>query len=288
MNKNIKLDTFRFFMKNIFIIGFGSIGSKIYHLLEKDPNINFYICEFDTISLENTAITPKFKSINSLKTSIIKNKKVEIISKKFQEIPENDLKYFYKASDLVLLCVDNVKTRMDANYRFYKIGVYQNPQIKMIDVGIEGYIFHFKKLDIESSCLFCIKDLYTVDNYFDNASCKTLNKKFEKKIDFLNSFKSSGKEFSNEELQNIKVLADKNNFKTTVFEIKGVLNNIIPSTCYTTTICANYLYIFIEKYINVESVDYLNFDIKSMKSNYIKMEKLKTCFVCNKFKKYSL
>lgn len=70
--------------------------------------------------------------------------------------------------DLIFCCFDNVESRMQLNY------MANLNKIMVVDLRIEGLQLHVKKIDPRhnSACLYCIKDLYKSQKFFNYCSLK--------------------------------------------------------------------------------------------------------------------
>ncbi|MDO5014774.1 MAG: ThiF family adenylyltransferase [Clostridia bacterium] len=156
---SIKSDTqgFDISSKKVAVIGLGGLGCNCcVHLVGAGIG-NIYICDFDTISESNLnrQFVYRASDIGRKKTVMMSDFltkyntdcKVHSIDKKIES--ENDLD-FAKDCDLIVLALDNVKTRRIANTFCI------NNQIPLVNGGINGFFGNsYLFLPKTTPCLDC-------------------------------------------------------------------------------------------------------------------------------------
>lgn len=268
--------------KNILVIGAGGLGSEVIKLL-KLMNCNITILDYDIIEISNLNRQFYYQTEN------IGKPKAQVIAEKTDsQYLLKDLKelnpYELDSYDIIFSCLDNISSRMDLNYIFFK----SNCKI-LIDCGVESMKLHVKKVTKSTSCLYCIKDLYRTNNEPFLCSLKGSIKTItpENRDQILNSLIFKMKE--DIKVENSNELCEKivkefnmkasDDLKTTFFEVIGILKNIIPNVCTINAICASLAVLLafrddINDFIYVDGTNDVILDS-------LIIEKDPDCFICN-------
>ncbi|OQS54637.1 ECR1 [Ecytonucleospora hepatopenaei] len=270
-----------FIDKKICVVGCGGTGHELIKIL---INYTKNITIIDSDKIEITNLNRQFwfsKETCSMPKAEVIGKKLNIEYK--VAFIQNFKSDFLNKFKIVFLCVDNIKTRMDVNLMFI-----QSKCNLLVDLGVEGYACHIKKVENNStSCLYCIKDIYKIENTEPLCSLS-----FFKQINLENrtkALKSLIFELQNEydefivdskitEIFNSKV--NKMDLRTNEKEVYELRNTIVPSIACVNAICA----CLAVKIITDESNDFYFYD--GSKTIYLAKEKIKkddNCIVCKSF-----
>lgn len=276
--------------KKVLVVGCGGLGSEIIKLLI-GMDIKPEIIDFDIVEISNLNRQFYFvKSDKSLPKSQVIGKKTNCNFKicKIEELEAGYLNNF----DIVFSCLDSVASRMELNYQFIN-----STSKLMIDCGVEGTKSHIKKvfksnLSLRSSsCLYCIKDIYSSDSTPFICSVADIKSKItpENRLKILTSliFKVCGDSEPRHENKlsslyfEVMKIFNKNTpleLKTSIFEIKGIAEHIIPNGCWINSMCASYAIILAFK---ETEEDFFYFDGESNSNlTSVKIEKDENCFIC--------
>ncbi|KCZ82377.1 hypothetical protein H312_00035 [Anncaliia algerae PRA339] len=133
----------------ILIAGAGGLSSEILKQL-KFFKYFITVVDYDLIEVTNLNRTLFYteKDINHLKTHVLNNLGYKTVDNKIQEVDLNNY-------DCIISTVDNLESRMDINLLFKD----SNTPF-LIDVGVKELKGHIKVVSKETSCLFCIKEVY--------------------------------------------------------------------------------------------------------------------------------
>ncbi|EPR78100.1 Ubiquitin-activating enzyme E1 [Spraguea lophii 42_110] len=277
--------------KNILVCGCGGLGTEILKIL-KFFKVKVTVIDKDDVSLSNLNRQYFYR-----REDIGKNK-VECIKKKFCKMKnfylENAIhkdifdlkKEDIEKYDIIILCLDNVESRMHVNYLISLI----EKNIILLDIGVEGVVGHVKICDKSKSCLYCIKDLYRQEKTYNICSLKTLNHKKYNREDYLAMELSNNKKKC--KIDNCKCYIEKtminynslNGIKeTTIFELEGIDKNIISNVCYINSILASLAILKLSKYYdNKKEKDFINYSGKNIEIIEIEICKDTECFLCYK------
>ncbi len=272
--------------KKIMVIGCGGTGSEIIKLLTLNQSIK-KICVVDYDKVELSNLSRQFvytkNDIGIFKAEVLAKKmKCEFINKKIQDVSLNIINEY----DIIFACVDSISSRMDINCLFYE------SECKiLIDCGVEEFKAHAKRIDKKSSCLYCMKDLFTLDNEaylcslsaidYDNIDITNRNKVLKSlilKIKEKNNINKISEENVLESIINDFNSKVDEKLKTTYFEVYGIYNKIIPNICVINSICASMA-------INIISMksDFIYYDATdTLQFNQLILEKYEDCILCNK------
>jgi ubiquitin-activating enzyme E1 C len=266
-------------LENALVVGAGGVGSEVIKLLV-GMNLKTTVIDYDTIEITN--LNRQFYFVESDRSKF----KSELIGAKtncFYKICNvKDLSPSYLDTfDIVFSCLDSVSSRMELNYLFFR-----SKCELLIDCGVEGSKFHIKKVSKSSSCLYCIKDIYNMDKMpficsLSNIDVIATDINRDKVLRSL-IFKMKGE---NESISYEKIVESFNEkankaLQTTVFEVKGIFEDIIPSVCFTNSICASNAVIIA---FSNKNADFYYFDGEiDMEVSEIIIEKDESCFVCKK------
>lgn len=314
--------------QKILVVGCGSLGSEVIKLII-NLNIKLSIIDFDLVDVSN--LNRQF--FFSLKD--VGRHKSQITAEKLQAIgidceycvgklEDMDFSY-YEHFDTIFSCLDSVSGRMELNYKlhnskFFEKGIF-------VDSGVEKLDFHVKKVDRKFACLYCMYELYRLDD--DDYLCSLTNVEIisienrdkalrsiimkhmdepdnrierivtefnSKIIEFNDKNKpiilenkysksnNTGNNINSEDkhMKNIKIIGLKNSecpLNTNEFEVKGIIDKLIPNICTTNSICASNAVLL--AFGNTE-YDFVFFEgSNTSKFCELILEKDPTCFVCN-------
>lgn len=264
-------------VNKILVIGAGGLGCEIVKLL-KILKKDVTVLDFDTISLSN--LNRQFyytkRDENHLKAKVLAEKvECGYVCSRIEEIDKSFLDCF----DTIFSCVDNVAARMEINYRFIK-----SKCKVLIDAGVEGYKAHAKRVNKEDPCLYCINSLYYTNKTVNICSLKgkEIAINTENKMAVIKSMIVSNKDVIKDKgllyshvLNEFNSQVDKN-LKTTVFEIQGIDEDVVPNICTINSIAAS---LAIETLNGSDDFIFANCDDGCV-INKIKLVKDPSCFVC--------
>ncbi len=145
---------------HISVIGAGGLGTPVSIYLAAAGVGKITIFDFDTI--EETNLNRQFlytkKDIGKSKAQVLSKKisklydDVDCRAKK-SKILKNSIPVFLKKSDCIILCVDNIETRLLINNYALK------HNIPLIDAGVDGFYGYLLCMDSknkDSACLSCL------------------------------------------------------------------------------------------------------------------------------------
>lgn len=219
--------------------------------------------------------------------------KVDVIRSKFA--PKVDIRTFkckvqdvglgeYSKHDMIISSLDNIEGRMHLNY------VYSMSSCKhLIDVGTEGYLGHCKVVSEGLPCLYCVKDLYRVDNTLGcslrHPGVLDETNRHEVIMSLALRAQETHSEVYEYVLDNFNRLAGARGVEgSSIFEIKGVVENIVPSVGYVNSIAAALACINV---IEILSGNTISFDFtflnmnKTFVLNRVQLKKSSLCVLCN-------
>lgn len=278
------------------VVGAGGTGSEIVKILCNRQS-NLTILDYDIVEVsnlnrqfyytENDRDKYKSKTISDKIGCRYEVGKIENVSDAFLD-----------DFNVIFSCLDNVPSRMDLNYKFVN-----SKCPLLIDCGVESFEFRVKRVSSSDPCLYCVKDLYNVKNTPFLCSLKSTKEQItpENRERILNSliFKIKGEsnlsefkdgtEFGSkipvqaQIIETITFLFNKNapdSLKTSVFEVQGLFNEILPNICTINSICASYA---VDMAFNAGKHDFIHFtgSHKNLVQK-IRLEKNTSCFVCEK------
>lgn len=158
--------------KSALIIGCGGLGCNIAIHLVGSGIEKLYLCDFDTVSASN--LNRQFiytkNDIGKLKCEVMKQRlllynsdvKIKTSAKKVET--KDDLKEFINC-DIIILAVDNVKTRKIAEEFSYE------HKVPLINGGIDNfYGFAYLCLPKRTACLSCASMTYEGNTQFSVSS----------------------------------------------------------------------------------------------------------------------
>lgn len=216
------------------VIGCGGTGSEMVKILSQFYD-DITVIDFDRIAISNLCRQFYYREEDEgkYKTEIIGEKlEIKHINGKIQD----NMAIFDKC-DVIFSCVDNIEARMDINMMFIQTGA-----LLLIDLGVEDFMCHVKKVHNDTSCLCCIKDLFAENEMM--ALCSITSTESitpENRTKALRTLALEYKDrMTNEEivdLFNSKVAPGTP--KTDSFEMMGYTNEIIPNTACINSICAS-------------------------------------------------
>lgn len=228
----------------IIIFGCGGVGSEVIKLL---GGHNLTLVDFDTVDISNLNRQFLFtrgdrKQYKAAVAASRTDSRYHI--RRIEEVSPRELSQY----DVVFCCVDSVISRMELNSLFCRADCSM-----LIDCGVEGLLCHAKRVDRESSCLYCIRDLYKTDNLpylcsltgqsVDGLSAVSVSAESREKA--LLSLVQKAKERRGAEKQIIRDIVREFNYgtdkplRTNLFEVTGLFHEIVPNVCAINSICAS-------------------------------------------------
>lgn len=224
------------------------------------------------VNIRNAHSSSYIHRSTTLGTDIFKYSTANIICKKIAI--EDFVIHENFEFDIIFSCVDTVSTRMSINLIKTKI---------LIDMGVEGYNFHIKKVshakNYRTPCLYCIKDLYNTDDNFYFCTLRDISKYTVAKENRLFILKNTIATLNSD---NVALIVKTFNIKvphiehqTNVFEVEGLLNNILPNICCVNAICAGLAFVILDD----EKYDYYFYD-SSREIRKYRLSNDENCIVC--------
>ncbi|KAM0677980.1 hypothetical protein BDAP_001460 [Binucleata daphniae] len=133
--------------------------------------------------------------------------------------------------DTIFCCLDSISSRMSLNLFDFK---------RLIDLGVEGNKLHVKKVirNNETSCLYCIKDMYNNEDNLHVCTQRDINL-LTNRNEILKFMVAKYNDID-KVMQEFNLLCTTKNYKpTNSIEIENIMKNIITSVSYTNSICAS-------------------------------------------------
>ena len=258
--------------KKICVIGCGGTGCEILKIIYRFTR-NIVIIDNDRIEITN--LNRQFfyseDDCGEFKSKVLGEKlQLEFKTNKIEELDS----IFLESFDLIFLCVDNIKTRMNVNF----IVKRSNKNSILIDLGVEGLKCHVKKITKETSCLYCIKDLFIQEQTIPLCTLSNVKEVTEENRErFLRSVAFEYDEIDeamaifNKKVNNIELITNKD-------EIAEYKRNIVPNVAYVNSICAS---LAIKLLFDDENCFYFYDASKTIYLVKEKIEKDENCIVCN-------
>lgn len=273
--------------RNVLVVGCGGLGSETVKLL-KMMRCGVTVLDYDIIEASNLNRQFYFQEEDSgrFKAEVIAEKtNSKYIAGKVEDTDPSFLGSF----DIVFSCLDSISSRMQLNYLFF-----HSKCRMMVDCGVEGLKAHAKRVSRATSCLYCIKDLYSVEKAPLICSLKSPHQRVtaENRDQILNSIVFQKKErvcgetaYSHAVYDETyeEIVAEFNshapdNLKASVAEVKGIFENIIPNVCTINSICAS---IAVMLAFRDTGHDFVYFDGSSgISADTMHIDKDPSCFVC--------
>lgn len=271
-------------ISRVLVVGCGGLGSETVKLLN---TIGLLITVIDYDVVETSNLNRQFffqnDDVGKYKTDVVSCKTgAKGMVRRVEDLKSTDLDDF----DIVFLCLDSVTARMQMNYIFVK------SKCKMlIDCGVEGFKAHAKRVTHGVACLYCIKELYTVENESHICSLKSVNQEITagNRDQVLRSMIFQMREIArgNRNIQEIyHEIVEKFNgaasssLQTTSFEVEGIFNNVIPNVCTINSIGASLGVILA---FHTKDEDFIYFDAQNdVFFQVLRLERDSECFVCSK------
>lgn len=274
---------------SILVVGAGSLGSEVIKIWSS-TGISMVILDYDTIEISN--LNRQFyyvqRDIGSFKSKTISDKINKSHCKYIVGKLEEYGKEFYEQFDLIIGCLDSVSARMELNYRLFKFKWFI-PSRMLIDCGVEGLSFHVKRVTVEDSCMYCLKDLFkrTEPEYLCSLVGMKNNVTRENRKKVLRSIVIETEKVQEEsEEDHVKKVTDyfnslvERDLQTTVFEVKGIYYNIIPNIVTINSICASYSTMIILKVIESDFI--FSDGTDGLRITNINLLKDENCFICKR------
>ncbi|KAM0672653.1 NEDD8-activating protein uba3 [Ordospora colligata] len=208
---------------------------------------------------------------------------VEFVTQRIQDVDICIINQY----DVLVCAVDNVATRMDLNLMFMR------SECKMlIDCGISGYKAHVKMVRRGLACLYCIKDLYEINNP-GICTMKSLpvhitpenrNAVLRSMVEMDRDMTLDDMRYFNKKSTVMKIIdafnaISPNELNTNEFEVVGMYDNIMPNVCFINSICASLVYrMLCSPETAYDFIFYSSED--KLVINKMLLEKDKDCIVC--------
>lgn len=250
-------------------------------------NVEIGIVDYDNVEISNLC-RQLFFSIENLgeakvdvigRLANIRGRYIQKYKMKVQQMNTED----FNSYNILISTLDNVESRMDLNFMFH-----QSNAMYLIDCGTEMESAHCKLVSREKSCLYCIKELYQVNNTPLICSLKDIAVLHtDNRNEVLNSLVYKYRENMNYKeichIFNTKA-QEKGIVGTSPFEIEGIDLNIMPNTVYINSIAASFVILYIDQIISNKTPDDDYIFVHLEESIYIErfiIQKSPDCFLCN-------
>jgi len=265
---------------NVLVVGCGGLGSEVVKLL-RAMELRITVVDYDVVETSNLNRQFFFQQgdIGNPKAKVISEKLgTEHLVCKVEELKPVDLDAF----DTVFLCLDSVASRMHMNYIFLR-----SRSRVLVDCGVEGFKAHAKRVTGHSSCLYCIKELYSVDSepYICSVRSPDQTVTAENRDRLLRSAVFQRKEHCKGTSETYASIAEMFNSvapagqHTSAFEVEGIFNSIIPNICTINSICAS---LGVVLAFQDTEYDFVYFNGQGMVIiETVSLCKDTKCFVCN-------
>lgn len=240
--------------KKVIVFGCGGIGSEVLKLFRAIcmPK-NLTVVDFDKVELSN--LNRQFiytRNDQGFYKAEVMGRKIEcgFVNTTVEKFSPDAMNSF----DVAFSCVDSISSRMEINLLFQ-----QSKCRTLIDCGVEGLRAHVKRVDKDTACLYCIKDLYTITNEPHLCTLTNLDQKInesncekylqsmvlKEKGRLADDHGDMGSEYTKDSVEEciIRVVDTFNNLapeylSTSYFEVSGLFKDIIPNVCTINSICA--------------------------------------------------
>ncbi|EJW04986.1 hypothetical protein EDEG_00903 [Edhazardia aedis USNM 41457] len=255
---------FNNFYGTILVAGCGGTGTQVLKILLQKNYSKITLIDKDTVSISN--LNRQFfytkNDVGKYKSEALANK----INNPKIDYLVGDIENLVGRYNLIFCCLDNVSGRMALNLIDFDV---------LIDCGVENNLCHVKKvIKNQNACLYCIKDLYTIDSYVAPCSAKNIDD-LSKRGDILRYLIERYDDV--DALQKFNELCTSKKFKSTdMLEIDSIRNSIISNVCYINSICASMAFILLD---NEEDFCYIYFN--GFEFTKLKIERDPNCIVCN-------
>lgn len=262
--------------KRVCVVGCGGTGCEILKIIVNFTQ-NIAIIDFDTVELTNLNRQFYFNENHigrSKAETIGKILDLEYHNKKIEDFDSD----FFDKFDCIFACLDNIESRMNLNFM-----LKQSKCKILVDLGVEGYKCHVKKVTKSSSCLYCIKDLFEVEKVealctISRATAVTNENRQKILKSTIFEYKNTK---SNEEIA--AIFNDKvtdNLLLTNVNEIEELVHIIIPNASFTNSICASLAIML----LNDNQNDFIFYDgSQKIYTAKQRIEPDENCIVCRNF-----
>ncbi|KHN69048.1 hypothetical protein CWI42_100320 [Ordospora colligata] len=275
----------------VVVVGCGGTGIELLKLLAGKGN-RLLVVDDDRITLSNLHRSCMFKRTDegrykSQRVAEVINEmhgeEVEFVTQRIQDVDICIINQY----DVLVCAVDNVATRMDLNLMFMR------SECKMlIDCGISGYKAHVKMVRRGLACLYCIKDLYEINNP-GICTMKSLpvhitpenrNAVLRSMVEMDRDMTLDDMRYFNKKSTVMKIIdafnaISPNELNTNEFEVVGMYDNIMPNVCFINSICASLVYrMLCSPETAYDFIFYSSED--KLVINKMLLEKDKDCIVC--------
>lgn len=264
------------------IVGCGGLGSEIAKLVK---NTNLTVMDYDTVEISN--LNRQFfylkEDIGSPKAEALSRKlNCKYINKRIEDLDPSYLSSF----DVVFSCIDNVKGRMDLNYLFFQAlnNSVSTEYPLLVDCGVEGFKGHVKIVSKNRPCLYCIKDLYRLEESPYLCTLKGMKQQVNKenRNQILKSIVFKKKETADKNKVFSEIVEEFNDIapqdlKASMEEVKSLFEEILPNICTMNSICSSLAFLSI--FSSNHDFIYIDSD-ENISIQRIKLEKDPNCFVC--------
>ncbi len=268
-------------MKSVLVVGCGGTGSEIIKLLFINKNLKITCIDYDKVDVTNLNRQFYFtkKDIGKYKAEVIGQKlNISYIVDNFK----NKGLEFFNTFEIIFGCLDTISSRMELNFIVSK----SKCQI-FIDLGVSEFLGHSKIITDSLPCLYCIKDLFKLNN--DQTFCsitKDMTVTKDNRSRVLNTLivKEKENETDSEGIKKNRILNKFNKMdmdkelNTNFLEVDSLYNNIVPNSSIINSIMASLgFYLLIES----QEKDFLFYN--GEESIHISQQKFdfdENCIVC--------
>lgn len=164
------------------------------------------------------------------------------LSQRVETVPVEMLSQY----DVIVGALDNVESRMNLNLVFK-----QSSCRLLIDCGVDGYRAHAKVVDKDTSCLYCIRDLYRDRDMLNMCSLASVPQSIthENRGKVLRTLVELERDRPGDRTCRMRRIVDRFNalvesddMKTDLFDVAGMYDNVLPNVCFINSICAGLVF----------------------------------------------
>lgn len=265
----------------ILVVGCGGLGSEVIKIL-RTMGLSATVVDHEVVEISNLNRQFFFQKENTgeLKAVVVARK----TQSTYRACRVEELEVAYLDDfDVIFSCLDTIASRMNLNYMFFK-----SKSRMLVDCGVEGMKAHAKRVTKADACLYCIGELYSIEKEPHICSMVTASHKItaENRDRALNSVVFQKKESEERGRSNEKIYAEivdlfnaraSPDLRTSVFEVKGKFESIIPNTCTINSIAAS---IAVVLAFQETDYDFVYFDGATLGTSKVALKKDPKCFIC--------